>query len=200
MKTPAAPALIGIAGRAGVGKDTLAQWISHRYGHRVQAYADPLRTILNQRFGWTADMWENRAWKEAVDWKNGCGNFSPRDWMQWLGTDILRQYAGYDIFVKLAFQRWDRAPYALVMSDIRFNNEAQAIVDRGGFVIELRREAAGPVRSHVSESGVDPKLFHGVLTNDSTLSDLFLGARTLLEAEGSQRAVQLELDLGERQA
>lgn len=190
-----APMLIGIAGRAGTGKDTLARFISHRYGHAIQAFADPLREILSKRFGWPTDMWEDRQWKEVINWKNECGPFSPRSWMQWLGTDVLRRYAGHDIFVRLAFEYWDRHRFPLVLSDIRFNNEAQAVIDRGGFVIELRRDDARAVASHVSEAGLAPKMFHAVLTNDGPLSDMFKGATALIEAEGAKLDLQYELDL-----
>lgn len=186
-----APMLIGLAGRAGVGKDTLATWLGHRYGHAVRAYADPLRQMLSQRFGWTIDQWNDRHWKENHE----VGGFTPRQWLQWLGTDILREYAGYDILVQLAFRRWDRKPFPMVLSDIRFNNEAQGVINRGGFVIELQRGDAPKINAHVSESGVDPKYINAVLTNDGTISDLFEGARALIENEGARLGMQYELDL-----
>lgn len=185
------PSLIGLAGIAGVGKDTLAGFIQSEYGHRIRAYADPLRALLNARFGWQPQQWTNRGWKENAHWANECGNFSPRSWMQWLGTDVLRRYAGEDIFVRLAFEDWDQAPFPMVLSDIRFNNEAKAITDRGGFVIMLHRPDAMPVEPHVSERSLPQVQAH--LWNISTIPQLFESARAMLEHEVTQRT-QLSFD------
>lgn len=174
------PQLIGLTGRAGVGKDTLAAYLATEYGYQVRAFADPLRAILNARFGWSPDLWANREWKESAAWHNEAGPFSPRNWAQWLGTDVLREYAGFDIFVRLAFRDWDLQPFTMVVPDVRFDNEAQAIIDRGGLVLKLTRNDAAPVHPHVSERGVAPGLIHGAVCNDGVREQLYDSANLIM--------------------
>lgn len=174
------PQLIGLTGRAGVGKDTLAAWLASEHGYQVRAFADPLRALLNARFGWQPQQWANREWKETAAWHNEAGPFSPRNWMQWLGTEVLREHAGYDIFVRLAFRDWDLQPFTMVLADVRFDNEAQAIIERGGLVLEVTRAAAAPVNPHVSEHGVTPTLIHGSVCNDGSREQLYSSADLIL--------------------
>lgn len=190
------PQLIGITGRAGVGKDTLATFINDRLRYVRYAYADPLRALLNARFGWQPHEWENREWKETACRWNGAP-FSPRNWMQWLGTEVLRQYAGYDIFIRLAFQQWDLTPYRMVISDVRFTNEAVAIQKRGGLVIEIVRDDVEPVEAHISEHGVPRGLINGTVTNNGTREQLYHGAVQLIKTAWAERGVQLDLPLNE---
>ena len=188
------PQLIGLTGRASAGKDTLAQLLHSRYDYVRYAYADPLRTLLNERFGWKPAQWEDREWKEYA-LADEAGGYSPRSWMQWLGTEVLRTYAGYDIFVRLAFTNWDKHPYPMVISDVRFSNEAQAIINRGGMILEVTREGTGALNDHVSERTLHEDLFHGTVSNNGTREQLLHVATHLLKAMWDERNRQLELPL-----
>lgn len=50
------PALIGITGKAGVGKDTLSHYLHIICGYHRYALAQPIKDALNQRFGWTSEQ------------------------------------------------------------------------------------------------------------------------------------------------
>ena len=60
------PSLIGIAGAAGAGKDTVANHLVQHYGYTVYKFADPLKRMLCDFFGWPMDAWEDREWKDRV--------------------------------------------------------------------------------------------------------------------------------------
>ena len=154
------PALIGITGRAGVGKDTLAHYLHIMFGYHRYALAQPIKEALNARFGWTLERWNDRAWKEAPSEQCGtgaAGQFSPRSWAQWLGTEVGRELHGDDCWIRLMQREWEqvrRSVDGMVVSDIRFDNEAAAIRELGGVVVCVDRSAAQPIAPHKSERGV----------------------------------------------
>lgn len=188
------PKLIGITGFAGAGKDTLADFLVQEFGYTKRAYADPIRKILQARFNWAPERWADRDWKEHCHWEHNCGPFSPRNWMQWLGTDILRKYAGDDIFVRLLWERW-RGEH-MVVPDVRFNDEAQAILERGGAIIAVRRLDLTPVELHKSERGIDYRLIQGTVHNDGTIAQLCSSGQLLLEQLAHKFESQMPLDFG----
>jgi len=68
---------------------------------------------------------------------------------------------------------------ALVVTDVRFPNEAQAVADRGGVLIRVRRPGVGPAkdkvgRVHESEVALDGWAFDHTLINDGSVRDLHL--------------------------
>lgn len=149
------PRLIGLTGKAGSGKDTVANFLERGYGYTKYSLAQPLKEMLNGVFGWSMELWQNREWKECPL----LGDVSPRKLAQWLGTDILRKYAGEDIWIKLMEDRLDTNPCAqMVVADVRFENEARAIHVKGGIVIQLVNPDAPAVAAHSSEAGVPTHL------------------------------------------
>ena len=89
-----------------------------------------------------------------------------------------------DIWIRLALQRADRFERA-VISDVRFDNEAQAIKDAGGSVWLVTRPAAtclaGATASHSSERGVSASLIDATIRNDGAFSDIAARVDAALE-------------------
>jgi hypothetical protein len=131
------PVLIGITGKAGSGKDTLAEYLQIVYGYHRYALAGPIIEKLNARFGWTSEQWKDRTWKEATSVQCGgvgAGQFSPRSWVQWLGAQV-RELCGDDYLARLMAREWHELPRGvtgMVVSDVRLNCEAAAIRALGG--------------------------------------------------------------------
>lgn len=139
------PNVIGICGQAGAGKDTAAKWFVER-GYTKDSFAAPIKRMLNQAFGWSMEDWECRAWKRAthavicIDSYGHARCTSPRALAQWLGTDVVRNNFGQDAWVDLWKQRWhDAGQPRVVVADIRFQNEVDAIHKLGGTVIRVTR-------------------------------------------------------------
>lgn len=100
--------------------------------------------------------------------------YSPRHAMQTLGTEWGRKCMGQDFWVNSAMSQVDRIlenRVNVVMDDVRFPNEAQAIVDRGGIMVRITRPNVLQVSSeHASEGSLSTWPFDLDLVNDKTTS------------------------------
>lgn len=149
--------LIGLTGYAGAGKDTAGAYLVERHGFTRIAFADkvrelayaanpelpefcwPLRTVVD-RYGW------ERAKREIP---------GVREILQDLGM-AHRHVFGADFWVDQALPRIDvrglqRLPVRTVVTDVRFDNEAERIRALGGVVVHVWRWGVGPFNVHESE-------------------------------------------------
>lgn len=184
------PLLIGISGYQGTGKDTLADYLVKVHGRQRYGFADPMKAVLNQRFGWTMEHWEDRVWKDTPSvyaaprpgvLESG-ENISPRQLAQWLGTDVGRNLFGKNCWVDL-FAKWYKHqldltrrlsdPWGVVISDVRFENEADMIRMNNGVIIHLTRPGCGPKGDHPSEAGIAARPLDYRIDNYGSIEDLY---------------------------
>lgn len=98
-------------------------------------------------------------------------NFHPDIWVNCLMNH-------YDLFTKYARDRENAGilgPYfypRYIISDLRYDNEAQAIKNRGGFIIEVHRKDLEE-DDHASNSGINSKYVDAILYNNGTIGDLY---------------------------
>jgi hypothetical protein len=97
--------------------------------------------------------------------------------LQRLGTEAGRDILGENIWVDTAFSR--AAGGRLVVTDVRFPNEAQGIRDRGGLVIRIERPGVGPRNDHPSETSLIGYAFDHVIDNSGSIEDLHESMRAL---------------------
>jgi len=170
------PPLIGIAGRARSGKDTVANFIIAAIGGYRYSFADPIRAMLAPL---GVDMndpyWQAR--KEDVIPALGV---SPRRMMQTLGTEWGRQLINPDLWIIMAHQRLLQNGPGMVIPDVRFENEAAWIRKHGGWIIHVIRPEAKAVEAHASEDGIEMLDADAQLFNSGTLEELQLSVRKLL--------------------
>jgi hypothetical protein len=62
----------------------------------------------------------------------------------------------------------------VVITDVRFENEAGAVKNMGGQLWRVKRMGFGPVNGHVSESELDDHKVDQIFVNNGTLEDLEL--------------------------
>ena len=175
--------LIGLTGRAGAGKSTVADHMVLRHGFVQMALADPIRCGLQAMFGLAPQDLDERARKEApVDWLG----VSPRRLMQTLGTEWGRAVCGEDVWLKVAERRIAQQkalrymsvyelPLRMVISDIRFANEAAWVRAQGGVVWHVVR-VADDYRidgDHVSERTLPVAEGEHIVWNVGSLQQLF---------------------------
>lgn len=166
--------IIGLHGLPRSGKDSIAN-ILIACGFTKRAFADPLKQaaaiLLNRPLAeCNGDGGFNR---EAIlpEW-----GFSMRWFLQVLGTECLRAQVDDEFWVR----RWAMGlnkDANTVVTDVRFENEAQAIRAQGGILIEVTRP--GTVSNgHVSDKPVACD-YH--VANTGTLVDLGVAVFGLLE-------------------
>ncbi|WP_296228556.1 deoxynucleotide monophosphate kinase [Ralstonia sp. UBA689] len=165
--------LIGLAGNAGVGKDTAAGYLRAAHGFRQIAFADPIRAMLLAALPLEPKDFEHGRKEEILP---GIGK-SPRQLMQLLGTEWGRYLVHPEIWVRLAEDKvlaeHVALGRALVVSDVREENEAAMIRKHRGVVVHLRRNAALCVVSHSTESGIAVCPGDWEIQNDRRPEDLF---------------------------
>lgn len=154
--------IIGIAGRKRAGKDVLAAGLSAALGLPRDSFAAPIREFVGRITGLSPEQLE--ASKEApLGWLDGV---TPRRMMQTVGTEWGRQSVHSELWVRSLFERAPRK--GVIVSDVRFPNEADAILARGGIVFRVNRPGAGEADSHASEIPLPDHLVTVELFNDST--------------------------------
>jgi len=175
--------IIGLSGKAGSGKDTVAQyWVDKEFGHnriKTMSFADPLKAGAMAMFGLSLAQVHNPNRKEIVDdfW-----GMTPRYILQKLGTEVMRDQFGQNIWIKAVRRKIELTPCSfsiVVITDVRFKNEAEAIKEWGGFLVRVeRRSAIPPLGSanpdHPSETDLDDWKggWDGLIKNDGDFIDL----------------------------
>jgi hypothetical protein len=169
--------LVGITGRAGSGKDTVADYLCSTHGFLKLSFAGPLKAMLA-----IIDMPEpvDRALKEQPI---PGFDFSWREAAQKLGTEFGRGLDP-DIWTKIMERKL--AHFAddvrIVFSDVRFENEAAMIRKLGGKVLHITGRAAelGANAGHASEAGILREPGDPVIHNEASLGGLFHLVRAAL--------------------
>ena len=161
--------LIGIAGKAGAGKDTVADYLCGRHQFIKYSLSTPIKAALCAMFGWHPAVFESRKFKEAP--QEILGGKSPRQLMQTLGTEWGRNLVDQDLWLGLAERHVKESGCSTVIPDIRFENEADMIRANGGQIWHVTRDVE-EVALHSSEGGIEYKPGAVVLINAHTVKDL----------------------------
>lgn len=157
--------IIGLTGKARSGKDTAAAQLV-KGGFEHYWFSKPMKDACRSIFGWSDDELYGDL-KEVVDKRFG---ISPRVALQTLGTEWGRDCINKDLWINIAKLKM-QASENIVISDCRFDNEAEAILSMGGVVVEIVRGDAINVNAHSSEVGISKSLISCVIQNNSTIEE-----------------------------
>ena len=176
--------LIGLAGKAGTGKDTVADYLWEKEGAIKIAFADALRAAACSIFGLGQCNFTDRELKEA---ENDYWGMSPRRMLQLLGTEATKPVFGEHIWLKRWFLSYSavRDTDHVVVPDVRFDVEAGAIRRLGGTIVHIVRPGvglSGDSATHVSEAGIELGDGDLYLLNDGTVQDLYHKVDQIWEA------------------
>ena len=175
--------IIGLAGYARSGKDTVAQILVDNYKFKRVAFADKVR-----EFVYALDLPMDPSFDESVTTKtvvnvNGwekAKNFKTiRKTLQDVGL-AAREVFGPDFWVKQAMREISPEDN-IVITDVRFPNEAEMVKKLNGQIWRVIRPGISAVNSHISENALDNYEFDFDVYNDSTLTDLAMDVDILME-------------------
>lgn len=193
--------IIGLTGKAGAGKDTVGAHLARKLNLDLYAFADPIKAAICAAFHLPKYYFTDRNKKEdVIPWIGK----SPRQLAQLFGTEFGRDLVHPEIWIKVAQKHLDNlqdetlnsqsgvidfdVPHGLVVTDVRFPNEALWIIENGGYVIEVIRPSASSVAAHSSEDGLPKMLISGTIHNDGSIPQLLERANALVDALATGKA------------
>ena len=173
--------LIGFSGKKGSGKSFFADYLVNNKLFIKLSFASPLREITKILFNLSDEDVKDPIKKELINPKF---NASPRELMQWLGTDIMREefnkkfnYSGsiWIDSVKDKVKTLLDNNKDVVIDDVRFQNEVDMIHSLGGIVINLRNDLDNTLNNSTStHSSENQKLtFNYEFVNDKSYSNTY---------------------------
>lgn len=156
--------IIGLVGRKGSGKTTVAQYLTTK-GYTEIVFAEPVKRITSILFGFDyevlkGDTPEKRILRNSL--RDPIWGKTAVESMQYVGTDLMRNNFDKDVWIKIA-ERKVRSLIEkvenVVISDVRFENEIEFIRQMGGHIWVLYENDEdlhistddGP-RGHISEN------------------------------------------------
>lgn len=170
------PQIIALIGAAGAGKSSVASHLEMERAFEHVALADPIVSMVLALFheaGIESCWMTERALKEQPTPVLGV---SYRRLAQTLGTEWGRHTLGTDVWLHVVYQKLKVAQQHqadVVISDVRFPNEATGLAGRGAVLVRIDRPGLAGVEPHESEAWHTRLPYHHLLVNDGSLANLF---------------------------
>jgi hypothetical protein len=126
---------------------------------------------------------------------------SVRELLQKLGTEAMREGLHTNVWVNALFAdykaKWVSTGDAIeedevslekeypnwIITDMRFENELEAVVNKGGITIRVVRPGRTLTGTHPSETALDGFIMHYEIINDGTIEDLVEKVKEILIKE-----------------
>lgn len=160
--------LIALTGSAISGKGIVSRRLVWQHGFAASRFAEPIKRMLATGLGLSQEQLDGREKQEPMP---EFGGMTPRHLMQTLGYEWGRRMVHSDLWVDLWRQSVNCAGGLIVVDDLRFPNEAQAVREMGGTVWRIIRPGI-PVMDHASERCMAEIAVDLTLTNGGSIADL----------------------------
>jgi dephospho-CoA kinase len=168
--------IIGLSGYARSGKDEVAKILVEDYGYERVAFADKIREFLYET---NPQIGGNRLQHLVLTYGWDVAKSQPevRHLLQSVGV-AARKLFGDNFWINQALNpHIYEHPIVginknIVVTDIRFTNEAETIKSLGGQIWRIKRNGVEAINNHVSEHEMDGYSVDMILKNEGTLEDL----------------------------
>ena len=191
--------LIGISGKMGTGKDEVANIIRELAGgvYEIKKFAYKVKLVASLLIGVDVEKFEDQEFKKtnlSSEWDKNkiveAGHWEDypkwekvpmtvRELLQKIGTDAMRGGLHQQTWVNALFADYSRDDNWLI-TDVRFENEADAIKKRGGTLIRVNRDLDSMSDLHPSEISLDTyKAFDYIIDNNGTLEELEFNVKNI---------------------
>jgi hypothetical protein len=166
--------LIGLLGRKMSGKDTVADYVVKKNNFKKVHIASHLKEGIKIFFSFSDEqLYGNK--KDVMDKR---WNKTPRECLQYIGTDIFRKEIN-KFLPNVKDNFWiDSVINSLnnentIIADVRFQNEVNIIKQKGGIIIKLTRDSTEK-DTHLSEIGIDLIMnYDYLIKNDNCIDNLY---------------------------
>lgn len=193
--------LIGFAGRKRCGKSTLAKILQQEENAIIITIADFLKylccDLMNISYeeliekkdnGYTFDVVPDERWFKIISHRTDIGVddvrkelenkhiTSIREMLQVIGTDVIRKYnENWHVQKMIEEIESYSEDKLIVIDDVRFPNEKEAILNRSGEVFFIVRPNVSEVSNHASETSLKWQNFdkRHIILNDNITEEKF---------------------------
>lgn len=187
--------IIALTGSKGSGKDTVAEYLTSRYGFAKLSFARILKDVVSIMFGWDRRKIEgitdeDRQWREEVDvwWSTELGipHFTPRFALENIGTDVFRKHFHQNIWIltlKREIQVAINGGWDVVITDLRFLNEEEFLTGTFKDNLVIIRTVRGDEIStgHISNTEFLSIVPNEYIYNNRTIKDLHITTDEILD-------------------
>lgn len=175
--------IIGIVGIAGSGKTLVARHLVERHGFHRTRFAGPLKEMIKAGLGLTDEQLDGDQKNAPIPW---AGNCTPRHLMQTLGTEWGRRMIHSDLWIN----RWrevvaQSSAERIVVDDVRFPNEAGAVVDVGGSIWRVVRPGLTTM-DHPSERAQKQIAENTLINNATTIAEMIRSVDAVVSQLGEK--------------
>jgi len=167
--------IIGLSGYAQSGKDTVANILVQHHGYKRVAFADKIReclyaldTIISVRAEFPLQLSE---YFDDFGWEAAKKVPEVRRLLQVLGTEVGRKIIDPQLWIEMALGDIE-AGNKIVVTDVRFPDEAQEIKWLFGEIWRIERPNTKPANEHTSETAMDDWIFDRTLDNSGDIQML----------------------------
>lgn len=175
--------LLGLTGFKGSGKNTVADYLTEKYGFEQLSFAAKVKESVNALFDWDLDQIEYlKNEPEAfvmvkIPGQGVTAKMSVREFLQRYGVEAHRDVFGDNFWLdqvlpdeKYPVRGWyDRNA---VVTDVRFENEVKRVKANGGRIINIVRPTTA-AQDHASEQPIETELINYTIQNNGSVNDLY---------------------------
>jgi len=180
--------LLGLAGKARSGKNLAAKYIRDIIHKKDPSrltgeigFADGVKSVAAEALSVNRMTFFEDESKEKLFRIGKDTELTGREILQKVGTEMFRETLCDDFWVhRLMKVISDQPDFFMVVTDVRFPNEVEAIEAAGGIVIRLLRNT-GLKDEHESETALDDWEFSHFISNNESKEYLYMHLETLIK-------------------